>query len=135
MFRIDTESKAIALPTGDTLDLTLTLKTSGRPAIIPPGSAAVFGICRPRASGAYEYVFCKTFPIEGSVIAIRLTNADTRDLRPGTTYAWDVRVVTDPEYDEQGNARCGDDTDSVVSVFSGTSDLPSFHLLGVSSNV
>lgn len=135
MFKIDTETKAITLPTGDTLDLTLTLKTSGQAAAIPPGSAAVFGICQPRSSGAYEYVFRKTFKITGNVVPIRLTNADTRDLRPGTAYAWDVRIVTDPEYDEQGNACCGDDTDAVLSIFSGTTDMPSFHLLGVSANV
>ena len=135
MFKIDTETHAITLPTGDTLDFTLTLKTAGEPAAIPEGSAAVFGICRPRSSGVNEYIFRKTFPIKGNTVSICLTNADTRNLKPGTAYAWDVRVVTDPEYDDEGNAYCGDDTDCVISVFSGSTSLPSFNLIGVSSNV
>lgn len=135
MFKIDTESKAITLPTGDTLDFTLTFKTSGEPALIPPGSAAVFGICQPRASGAYDYIFRKTFRIEGNTAHIRLDNADTRNLRPGTAYAWDVRIVTDPDYDEKLEAYCGDKTDCVLSIFSGTSTMPSFNLIGVSVNV
>lgn len=56
MYQIDTETKAITLPIGDTLDFTLTLTTSGEPAKIPEGSAAVFGICRPKTSGAYDYI-------------------------------------------------------------------------------
>ena len=67
-----------------------------------------------RSSG--EDLLCKAVEIGDKSVSIRLCNHDTRDIEPGK-YRWNLRIVTDPERDEQGNIRAYDCGDNVVTVF------------------
>lgn len=64
---------------------------------------------------------------------IRLSNVDTRRLKPGA-YRWDIRIVTDPEYNADGTVRCDDASDDVMSVFSGKG-MPTFIVTEVAVHV
>jgi hypothetical protein len=89
----------------------------------PAGTVAVFGV-----KNAKRTVLSKVFTIVDNRVVVRLTNADTRNLPTGK-YNWDIRIVTDPEYDEEGNVRAEDDSDDVISIFSGS--MPLFEIVEV----
>lgn len=55
-------------------------------------------------------------------------------MRPGIYY-YDVRIVTDPAYDEHGNVVADDESDNVISLYSGKSSMPEFEITGVSVRV
>lgn len=93
----------------------------------PEGTVAVFGICAQRDA---KTVFSKVFDVNDNSIVIRLTNAETRKLAVNT-YRWDLRIVTDPEFNDDGSVRCDDDSDNVLSVYSGVG-MPSFVVTEVS---
>lgn len=78
-------------------------------------------------------MFNKVFPVEGNGIILYLSNPETRKIPVGEYY-WDLRVVTDPEYEEDGSVHCDDMGDNVTSVFSG-SGMPSFEVTEVAVNV
>lgn len=60
---------------------------------------------------------------------IRLTSAHTRDL-PAGRYKWNLRLVSDPEYDENGNVIVEDESDNVVTVFGPENDaIPNIKLV------
>ena len=102
----------MALPVGDTAPINFTI--SGDGIALSEGDMLLFAISDP-ATGAE--VLRKQVEIVGGVADLRLTNADTRDLAPGE-YAWNARIVTDPELDEDGLIVCEDDADEVVSILS-----------------
>ena len=115
----------ITLPQGDTLLFKMNLTGE----VFPEGSMAVFGICNTKGAS----IFRKQFPVQDNTIIIWLANADTRTLPVGK-YRWDVRIVTDPEYGEDGVVRCEDESDNVISIFSG-SGMPTFEVTEVAADV
>ena len=123
MVQID-ERGNITLPRGDTMTFTLTLENVS----FPEGSVAVFAV-----RNGNETVLSKIFPIdEDNEIVVRVANSDTRDLPLGR-YRWDVRLITNPEYDENNHIRAEDEGDDVISLFSG--DMPKFILKEVAVDV
>lgn len=117
-FTFDEATNKISMPPGDTGDLFVDVEWDTE-----KETAVVFAIVNRRTG---EDMMLKSAEIEGGKAHIRLCNHDTRDLEPGT-YNWQLRLVTSPARDEEGNIiadECGDD---VISVFSGDS-LPVFKL-------
>ena len=128
MYSIQPATGDITLPRGDTLLFTIRMNRE-----FPDGTAAVFGICGARRGLPTTNVFTKTFPVNGSEIIVLLANRDTRGIAAGS-YLWDVRIVTDPEYDDGGSVKCDDETDNVTSIYSG-GVMPTFTLTEVAANV
>ena len=116
----------IILPRGDTLLFKVRLKGGE----FPEDTVGVFGICNARGT---RTLFAKEFPVRENGVTVFLSNRDTRELSAGT-YAWDLRIVTDPERDEDGNVKCDDATDNVISLFSGAG-MPSFTVTEVAVDV
>lgn len=128
MYKIDTETRAITLPAGDTLLFRIHLKGGSQ----PEGTVGVFAVCTSRSKPAT--LLSRSFPVEGDALTIHLSNADTRELPVGR-HLWDVRLVTDPEYDAEGNVRCDDASDNVLSLFSGPSAMPDFTVTAVAKDI
>lgn len=118
-FTFDEATYRISMPPGDTGDLFIDVEwdTQGKEA------AAIFAIVNRRTG---EDVLLKAAEITDGRAHIRLCNHDTRDLEPGT-YNWQVRLVTSPAKNEDGNIIADECTDDVVSVFSGDG-MPVFKL-------
>lgn len=131
MFVINKQTNEIVLPRGDTLAFKINLRGTN----FPEDTVALFGVCgADRRGNPTTTIFSKAFRVYKNCVYIFLSNQDTRNLRAGG-YVWDLRIVTDPEYDEDGNVRCEDISDNVISIFSGSVDLPSFVVKGVAVNV
>lgn len=96
----------------------------------PEGTVAVFGISTKRDN---REMFSKVFPIEDNKVLVFFSNAETKRFVPGE-HRWDLRIVTDPEYEEDGSICCEDAGDNVLSVFSGTG-MPAFVVTEVSVHV
>lgn len=118
-FVFDEATYKISMPPGDTGDIYFDLEwdTQGKDA------AVVFAIVNRRTG---EDMLLKAAEIAEGKAHIRLCNHDTRDLAPGS-YSWQLRLVTSPARDEDGNIMADECTDDVISVFSGDS-LPAFKL-------
>lgn len=118
-FSLNEETKEISMPPGDTGDIYIELDwdTQGKDA------AVVFAIVN-RVTG--EDIMRKAAEIEDGIAHIRLCNHDTRDLTAGK-YAWQLRLVTSPARDAEGNVVADECTDDVISVFAGGSQ-PTFRL-------
>lgn len=118
-YTFDPETRAITLPCGDTMNLRLKLTEI-------QFDAAVFAIYDAKAG---EDIFKKAVKVENGGAEIRLSNADTRELEPGS-YNWNLRLVSDPAYGENGEVIADEDSDNVVTVFGpGKSDIPKFTLV------
>lgn len=109
----------ITCPRGDTGALSFTFSGA---ISLKPGDMLVFGLYNPATK---ETVLRKQVEIVDGAALLLFTNADTRDLSAGS-YKYNLRVVTDPEYDENGLVICADATDNVLSIYN---DLPKFDLL------
>lgn len=134
MYQIDRRGN-IVLPRGDTLLISVPMPC----ARFPPRTAAVFGIrARGEADGgaALRKAFRVTESAQGKQrVIVYLSNADTRGIAPGE-YVWDLRIVTDPEYDADGNVRCEDAGDSVTSLFAGRAQgMPTLTIVEVGVDV
>lgn len=112
-------SGRITCPRGDTGALRFSFSGA---ITLKPGDMLVFGLYSPTAK---ETVLRKQVEIVDGSALLLFTNADTRDL-PAGSYKYNLRVVTDPEYDENGLVICTDTTDNVLSVYN---ELPKFELL------
>lgn len=77
----------------------------------------VFGLYSPSAK---ETLLRKQVEIVDGVALLLFTNADTRDLPVGS-YKYNLRIVTNPEYNAEGFVICADATDNVMSIYN---DLP-----------
>ena len=110
-FTFDEATYRISMPPGDTGDIFINLNwdTDGKDA------AAVFAIVNRRTG---TDVLIKSADIADGKAHIRLCNHDTRDLESGT-YNWQLRLVTSPVRDADGNVIVDECTDDVISVFSG----------------
>lgn len=117
-FTFDEATYRISMPPGDTGDLFIEAEWDTE-----KETAVVFAIVNRRTG---EDLMLKAAEIEGGRAHIRLCNHDTRDLEPGT-YNWQLRMVTSPVRDENGNIIADECTDDVISVFSGDS-MPVFKL-------
>lgn len=118
-YTFNPETRAITLPLGDTMNLRLKLTDI-------QFDAAVFAIFDANTG---KDIFKKSVNIENGEAAIRLSNADTRDLNPGN-YNWNLRLISDPAYGEDGEIIVDEDSDDVVTVFGpGKSDIPKFTLV------
>lgn len=118
-YTFDPETRAITLPCGDTMNLRLKLTEI-------QFDAAVFAIYNAKTG---EDILKKAVKIENGGAEIRLSNADTRELEPGS-YNWNLRLVSDPAYGENGEVIVDEDSDDVVTVFGpAKSDVPKFTLV------
>ena len=117
-FQYNATSGRITCPRGDTgaLRFTFTGMT------LKPGDMLVFGLYNPTLK---QTVLRKQVEITNGSALLSFTNADTRDL-PAGSYKYNLRVVTDPELDENGLVICADQTDNVLSIYN---ELPKFELL------
>lgn len=107
------ENYAIELPAGDTM--TLTVGVSGG------YDAIVFAIFDPTRNKGADILRIPAEIIDGQAV-VRLTNSHTRDLKAGV-YKWQLRAVSDPARDADGNIIADDPGDNVVSYF-GSADRP-----------
>lgn len=118
-YTVDPKTKAITLPCGDTMNLRLKLTDI-------QFDAAVFAIFNQKTG---EDILKKSVKIAGGVANIRLSNADTRDLEPGS-YNWNLRLISDPAYGEDGEIVADEDSDDVVTAFGPEkSNVPKFTLV------
>ncbi len=137
MYTIDSNGN-VTLPRGDTLPMPITIRGVN----YPEGTVGVFGIRAKSGSGARAQVLRKAFPVaaiptepEAAKISVYLSNGDTRGINPGV-YLWDLRIVTDPEYDAEGNVCCNDEGDNVMSIFAGrVKGMPTFTVVEVAADV
>lgn len=114
-FNFDEDSNKISMPPGDTGDLHLQIEwdTHGKDAVV------VFAIVN-RRTGVDMMI--KAAEIVNGYAHIRLCNHDTRNIAPGT-YQWQIRLVTSPAHDADGNVIADECTDDVISVFT---EMPTF---------
>ena len=123
-FTFDEETRKISMPPGDTGNIWLEIDWPAMKA----GDAVIFAIVSRREGD----MLLKAAEVEQDAESglyrahIRLCNHDTRDIEPGT-YNWQVRLVTDPVRDENGNVIADECTDNVISVFGGDS-MPVFRM-------
>ena len=117
--KINHDNYTISMPPGDTGDIYLEIDWKN---VDLSNAAIVFGVID---SEGVDIVLKQGDIVDGKT-HIRLCNHDTRDLESGT-YRWQLRIVTDPGADENGNIIADDCEDNVVSVFDGNK-LPKFIL-------
>ena len=105
-YTFDPDTHKIVLPVGDTMDFVINVTSDAYHAI-------VFAIYN-RADGT-DLLRVPAEIVDGAA-HIRLATEHTRDLEPGK-YKWNLRLVTNPEYDENGNIMLQDITDDAMTVF------------------
>ena len=118
-FQYSASSGRITCPRGDTGAIRFSFSGA---ITLKPGDMLVFGLFNPSTK---QTVLRKQVEIVDGIAFLTLTNADTRSLTVGS-YRYNLRIVTDPEYDENGQVICNDATDNVLSIYN---ELPKFELL------
>lgn len=118
-FLYSASSGRITCPRGDTGAIRFSFSGA---ITLKPGDMLVFGLFSPSTK---QTVLRKQVEIVDGIAMLTLTNADTRSLTVGS-YRYNLRIVTDPEYDETGQVICNDATDNVLSIYN---ELPKFELL------
>ena len=108
-FAYDTSNNQITMATGDTATITALVDWDK----VTAGDVILFAIFD---NSTGEDKLCKPVEIVDGEAVIRLCNHDTRDI-PAGRYKWNLRIVTDPVYDEGGNVRVDECTDDVITVF------------------
>lgn len=63
-----------------------------------------------------QRVWTKEFPIENGLVTIEFTHQDTKDFPIGSFY-WDIKIYTNPQYDENGLLIDGDEVHSYYAGF------------------
>lgn len=137
MIELNRETLEITCPSGDTG--LLLVKITGTEGVPLPGlldGVAIFAVAQKVGTGAsYSTTSARPVKIVDNTATINITNAFSRVITPGNYY-WDIRIVTDPEYDGDGNVLCEDDTDEVHSLYAGRPEgLPKFIVPGVAVHV
>lgn len=107
-FTYNESDRSVQMACGDTANIWVEIEWDR----LAPGDVILFAICE--RSGEDKLV--KPIEIEDGQAHIRLCNHDTRDIEPGR-YRWNLRIVTSPVYDEDGNVRVDECTDDVITVF------------------
>jgi len=111
----DPETRKITLPAGDTMDFRI--RTNGE------FDALIFAVYN-RTTG--EDLVLVPVEIENGYAHVRLANRHTRDV-PAGNYKWNLRMVSDPERDENGNIIADEDSDNVLTVFGPDNEsIPNF---------
>ncbi|MEG1813915.1 MAG: hypothetical protein RR337_11545 [Clostridia bacterium] len=135
MLKIDPKDQTITCPQGDTGMFTVSLV--GKDGLALPQTiigVAVFSVCQISA-GLYKKIKSKHVPLVDNTATILITNEFSRAV-PAGTYMWDVRIVTDPEYDLAGDVICSDSTDEVHSLYAARdTGMPKYIVPGVAVNV
>lgn len=108
-FYFDTAKYTIAMACGDTGNIQVNIDWEQ----LSEGDVVVFAIFDKATA---QDLLVKTIKIENGEAAIRLCNHDTRDI-PAGNQNWNLRIVTNPALDDDGNAYADDCTDDVVTVF------------------
>ena len=116
-FSFDEATHAITMAAGDTANMLIHVEYKE----LSAGDVLVFAIFDP---SDLNDIVRKTVEIKDGIARIRLCNHDTRDVEPGR-YKWNLRLITSPIYDEEGNIRVDECTDEVITVFD---TPPSFKL-------
>ena len=138
MININPETLEITCPSGDTGLFKLKITdTDGNP--LPPmqDAVAVFAVAQVvNNRGAYANVAARPVDIVDNAAVIWLPNSLTKSITPGGTYKWDIRIVINPDLDDNGNVKALDDSDEVHSLFAGRSGgMPTFNVPGVAVDV
>lgn len=102
---------SITMPVGDTADIYVNVNYPD----MTQDTVIVFGIFDRYAEDVKDIV-TKTAEIENGQAHVRLCNQDTRHIAPGK-YNWQLRLVSSPAYDENGNVITDACSDNVLSVF------------------
>ena len=105
----DETTRQITLPCGDTFDIWVDIDWPD----LAEGDVVLFGIFDKNTGND---ILVKYADIEDGKAHIRLCNKDTRDVEPAT-YRWNLRIVTDPVRDDDGNVRVDECEDDVITVF------------------
>jgi hypothetical protein len=108
-FAYDTDTHAILMACGDTANIRVKVQWYN----LGAGDVLLFAVFD---RDAKTDVLCKPVPIEQGWANVRLCNHDTRDIPPGR-YRWNLRIVTDPVFDDDGKVRVDACTSDVVTVF------------------
>lgn len=108
-FVFDTQTGNITLPRGDTGNINVSVNYDE----LKEGDAIVFAIFD-KYTG--EDFLIKAADIVDGKAVIRICNHDTRGL-VAKSYNWNLRIVTDPTRDENGNVVADECTDDVITVF------------------
>ena len=116
-FVFDTSTGNITLPRGDTGDINVRVNYEE----LKEGDAILFAIFD-KYTG--KDLMIKAADIVDGVAHVRICNHDTRDIE-AKSYSWQLRIVTNPARDENGNVIADDCTDNVITVFQ---TPPSFKL-------
>lgn len=116
-FTYDSTDNSIVMAAGDTANIWADVEWDK----LAAGDVLLFAIFDPKADGD---LVCKPVEIEDEQAHIRICNHDTRDIPPGR-YRWNLRLVTGPVRDEEGNVRVDECADDVITVFN---DPPSFRI-------
>jgi hypothetical protein len=115
-YKYDPETRAITISAGDTMDFSVNV--SGK-----DYDAAVFAAYNPTTG---EDVVVVPAELKSGKCSIRLATRHTRDV-PAGKYKWNIRLVSNPGKDEEGNIVADDDSDNVLSVFGpDNSAIPDF---------
>ena len=117
--KFNADTYEISMPPGDTGDIYLEIDWKNADL---SDAAIVFGV----VDKFGEDIVLKQGDIVDGKTHIRICNHDTRDLEPGR-YGWQLRIVTSPAVDENGNVIADECSDNVISVFDGDK-LPKFIL-------
>lgn len=107
--KFDESTRQITLPLGDTFDIWVDVVWTA----LSPGDVILFTIFDHNTG---EDKLIKPVEILDGRAHIRLCNHDTRDITPAT-YRWNLRIVTSPVRDEEGNVRVDECNDNVITVF------------------
>lgn len=117
-FTYDETTRKISMPPGDTASIHVKIDWAG----LSDGDAVLFAI----VDRTGEDLLVKAADVTGGEAEIRLCNHDTRDIEPGN-YKWQLRIVTSPARDDNGNVIADECGDHVLSVFGGDS-MPVFRM-------
>lgn len=108
-FRFEASDNSIQMACGDTANIFVDVEWDR----LNEGDVLLFAVFD-KSTG--EDLLLKPVEIENGTAKIRLCNHDTRDLEAGR-YKWNLRLVTSPARDEQGNVIADECSDDVVTVF------------------
>ena len=109
-FTYNPDTREIRIAPGDTASILVEIDW----AALKPGDVVLFAVYDPSAERGD--LFCRAAEIVDGAAHVRLCNSDTRDIPPGV-YRWDLRIVTDPARDANGNVIADDCSDHVITVF------------------
>ena len=108
-FTYDSKTHAISMACGDTTNIQINVQWDS----LGAGDVLLFAAFN-RDTG--KDVLRKPVMIEQGRANIRLCNHDTRDI-PAGKYRWNLRIITSPVLDDDGNVQVDACTDDVVTVF------------------